>query len=93
MPREARKSRLTMLYPPLAGQPELLRRLERGSLLALRAGDVLAPEGKTEGAFYVLSGMLECGGRIAPGTMLRTGGERAAALEDTLVITGSFDKE
>lgn len=93
MPREERFRRLTMLYPPLFAQPELLRRLSRGSILALKAGDVLAPEGKAEGSFYVLSGMIECGGRILPGTMLQTGRERAAALEDTLVITGSFDKE
>ncbi len=93
MPREAREQCLTSLYPPLSAQPELLRRLARGSILALKAGDVLAPEGKAEGAFYVLSGILECGGRIFPGTIMQTGRERAAALENTLVITGSFDKE
>ncbi len=70
----------------------LVRTLRRGSLLCLRVGDVLAPEGIDEGMYLLLSGCLSCGGvRFKPGCVVRTGGEKVQAEEDTLVVCANLE--
>lgn len=94
MPDAERRAYLVGHCPALAEQPELLRTLRRGAVIALRAGDVLAPAGCDEGMFFVLSGLLEQEGEAAPaGTVLHTGHKETKARKDSLVISAVFDKE
>lgn len=70
----------------------LVRTLRRGSLLRLREGDVLAPEGIDEGMYLLLSGCLSCGGApLKPGCVVRTGSEKVQAEEDTLVVCANLE--
>lgn len=94
MPDAERRSLLTGHCPELADKPELLRSLRRGAVIPLEGGDVLAPEGVDEGAFFVLSGTLEQGGSaVQAGSVLHSGGPAVSAREDSLVISAPIDKE
>ena len=85
---------LVSQYPPLAEDAALLRVLRRGSILPLRSGDVLAPAGMDEGAFFVLRGRVACGtASFGPGTILHTGQDAVQASEDSLLIAAVFGKE
>ncbi len=81
---EERRNALFSACPALAStDPALLRRLERGSIFALAAKDVLTPAGENEGTFMLLSGGLRAGEkRFAPGSVAGSG----AGTSDTSLV-------